>query len=114
VRKALRLVAAYADGWHAGFPDHPAELEPKVAALRRWWDEVGRDPAKIEWGVGVEPTDLDRFLHKDAPTYLEMGFAQFTLGFNGPNWAVDAGREWLSRRDEHNHSLDPGPPERLL
>src|SRR5687767_14237313 len=68
-RKTLRMVAAHADGWHAFFPDRPDELEPKVASLRRWCDELGRDSADIEWGVGVEPDDLDRFLAKDAPTY---------------------------------------------
>jgi len=101
-RRTLRLVAEHADGWHAGFPDRPAELEPKVAALRRWCDEVGRDPATIEWGLGVEPEDLDRFLAEDADTYLEMGFTQFTLGFDGPAWDVKAGASWLSWRDARN------------
>jgi probable F420-dependent oxidoreductase len=98
-RRTLRLVAKYADSWHAGFPDRPAELEPKVAALRRWCDELGRDPGEIEWGLGVEPEDLDRFLRDDAGTYVEMGFTQFTLGFNGPTSDVDAGTPWLEWRD---------------
>src|SRR5678815_3938192 len=70
IRKTLRLVARYADAWHAMFPDRPAELEPAVAALRGWCAEIGRDPAEIEWSVGIEPDDLDRFLDEDAPTYL--------------------------------------------
>ena len=101
-RRTLRIVAESADGWHAMFPEHPEELEPKVAALRRWCDEVGRDPADIEWGVGVEPGDLDRFLARDAATYLEMGFTQFTLGFNGPGWPVDGGAPYLGWRDVEN------------
>ena len=101
-RRTLRLVAEYADGWHATFPDRPADLEPKVAALRRWCAEVGRDPAAIEWAVGVEPDDLERFLAQDAETYLRMGFSQFTLGFNGPGWDVAAGSAWLAWRDEVN------------
>jgi probable F420-dependent oxidoreductase len=101
-RRTLRLVAEHADGWHAGFPERPPELEPKVAALRRWCAEVGRDPTDIEWGVGVEPDDLDRFLERDAPVYAEMGFRQFTLGFNGPDWTVDAGAAWLAWRDAQN------------
>ena len=101
-RRSLRLVAQYADGWHAKFPEHPSELEPKVAALRRFCDEIGRDPAQIEWGLGVEPEDLDRFLADDAPTLVEMGFSQFTLGFNGPSWRVEAGAPWLAWRDEMN------------
>jgi probable F420-dependent oxidoreductase len=101
-RRTLPLVARYADGWHAMFPERPEELEPKVTALRRWCDEVGRDPAEIEWGVGVEPDDLDRFFAEDAATYVEMGFTQFTLGFNGPAWRVDGGRGALEWRDRLN------------
>jgi hypothetical protein len=52
--------------------------------------------------VGVEPEDLDRFLREDADRYLELGFTQFTLGFNGPDWTVDAGGPWLAWRDERN------------
>jgi alkanesulfonate monooxygenase SsuD/methylene tetrahydromethanopterin reductase-like flavin-dependent oxidoreductase (luciferase family) len=101
-RRTLRLVARHADGWHAAFPDRPEELEPKVAALRRWCAEIGRDPAEIEWGVGVEPEDLDRFLARDADRYLAMGFSQFTLGFNGPDWRVEDGTAWLAWRDARN------------
>ncbi len=99
-RFTLRLVAERADSWHAGFPERPDELEPPVAALRRWCATVGRDPTDIEWGVGVEPEDLDRFLAEDATTYLGLGFSQFTLGFNGPDWDVAAGAPWLAWRDE--------------
>jgi probable F420-dependent oxidoreductase len=114
-RRTLRLVATHADGWHAAFPDHPAVLEPKVAALRRWCDDVGRDPSDIEWGVGVEPDDLDRFLDRDGRTYLEMGFTQFTLGFNGPDWSVEGGVAFLAWRDSVNAArttvgpAGPGP-----
>lgn len=101
-RRTLRLVGEHADGWHAGFPGRPAELEPKVAALRAWCERAGREPADIEWGVGVEPDDLGRFLAKDADRYVEMGFTQFTLGFNGPRWTVDAGSPWLAWRDGRN------------
>lgn len=101
-RHTLRLVAAYADGWHAMFPDRPAQLEPKVAALLRWCDEAGRNPAEIEMGVGVEPDDLDRFLDDDAEVYVGMGFTQFTLGFNGPDWPVEAGKRWLEWREALN------------
>ena len=95
----LRLVARHADSWHAAFPKQPADLEPKVAALLRWCEVEGRDPGDIEWGVGVQPSDLDRFLAEDAERYLEMGFTQFTLGFGGPDWPVEAGRRWLQWRD---------------
>jgi probable F420-dependent oxidoreductase len=101
-RLTLRLVAEHADGWHAGFPDRPAELEPAIAALRSWCATVGRDPLDIEWGVGVEPDDLGRFLAEDAATYVAMGFSQFTLGFDGPGWGVGGGAPWLAWRDALN------------
>jgi probable F420-dependent oxidoreductase len=101
-RRTLRLVAESADQWHAGFPDRPAELEPVVASLRAWGAEVGRDPAAIEWSVGVEPNDLARFLAEDAEAYVAMGFTQFTLGFDGPGWTVAGGRPWLAWRDAMN------------
>jgi probable F420-dependent oxidoreductase len=106
-RRTLRLVARYADSWHAGFPERPSELKSAIAALHRWCAGIERDPAEIEWGVGVEPDDLDRFLAEDAATYVEMGFRQFTLGFNGPGWAVDGGAAWLSWRDERRALGDP-------
>ena len=91
-RKTLRMVAEHADGWHAGFPDHPTELEPKVEALLDWCDHFGRDPADIEWGIGLEPEDKDQVLDEHAGTYLEMGFTQFTLGYDGPDWDVERRR----------------------
>jgi probable F420-dependent oxidoreductase len=98
----LPIVARHADGWHAMFPDRPDELQPAVRALREHCDAIGRDPAEIEWGVGVEPDDIDRFVAEDAATYLEMGFTQFTLGFNGPAWDVERGAGFLEWRDRLN------------
>ena len=102
IRKTVRLVAEHADGWHAMFPDRPAELEPVVDALLRACAAVGRDPSAIEWGVGVEPDDIDRFLDEGAERYLQMGFTQFTLGFNGPEWRVEGGERFLAWRDTVN------------
>jgi probable F420-dependent oxidoreductase len=104
-RRTLRLVAEHADGWHAMFPERPEELQAPVAALLQWCAEVGRDPGTIEWSVGIEPDDIERFLGRDAETYLEMGFSQFTLGFNGPDWPVGAGAAFLAWRDERNRSV---------
>lgn len=103
-RRTLPLVAAHADAWHGGFPDRPAEMTPIVEALRGACAAANRDPDAIEWSLGVEPEDLARFLDEDAEAYLAMGFTQFTLGFNGPAWAVDthAVGRWLAWRDEAN------------
>lgn len=98
----LRLVARHAQNWHASFPDKVEDLVPKVEALHRWCEVENRDPTDIERGLGVEPDDLDRFLAEEAPALLEMGFTQFTLGFNGPDWNVQAGMGWLEWRDRVN------------
>lgn len=98
----LPLVARYADSWHARFPDTPAELAGPVAALRKYCAEIGRDPHDIEWGLGLQPDDLDRFMRDDLPAYVDMGFTQFTLGFNGPHWDVAAGERWLAWRDRRS------------
>jgi probable F420-dependent oxidoreductase len=103
-RRTLRLVARHADAWHAAFPERPEQLEPKIAALRAWCDVEERDPDAIEWGLGVEADDLDRFLADDAQTCVEMGFRQFTFGFNGPGWSVAAGQAWLDWRDRLNRA----------
>ncbi len=100
----LRLVARHADIWHALFPSTADDLIPKVEALDRWCEAEGRDPAEIERAVGVEPDDLDRFLDQEAPKLLDTGFTQFTLGFNGPDWPVEAGHRWLTWRDTTNAS----------
>jgi probable F420-dependent oxidoreductase len=106
----LPIVARHADAWHAAFPDHAADLAGAVDALRSHCDAIGRDPAEIEWGLGVEPEDLDRFLAEEAPALVAMGFTQFTLGFNGPGWSVERGAAWLAWRDEMN--LERGVPAR--
>jgi probable F420-dependent oxidoreductase len=102
VRFTMPAVAAHADGWHAMFPSRPDELQPAIDSLLASCARLRRDPRDIEWGVGIEPDDLDRFLHADADRYVELGFTQFTLGFNGPDWRVDEGRRWLAWRDGRN------------
>jgi probable F420-dependent oxidoreductase len=112
LRKTMPLVAQHADGWHAMFPDRPTELAEPVDALLRACDVLGRDPASIEWGLGVEPDDIDRFLDADAEAYLAMGFRQFTLGFNGPSWPVERGDRFLAWRNERNRAMTPGSESR--
>jgi probable F420-dependent oxidoreductase len=98
----LPIVARYADAWHAFFPDRVEEVEPAAEALLRHCQAIGRDPHEIEWSIGVEPDDIDRFVNEDADRYLAMGFTQFTLGFGGPEWSVDGGRPFLDWRDRVN------------
>jgi alkanesulfonate monooxygenase SsuD/methylene tetrahydromethanopterin reductase-like flavin-dependent oxidoreductase (luciferase family) len=98
----MPIVARHADAWHAFFPDRVAEVLPAVEALRHHCDRIGRDPHAIEWSVGLQPDDIDRFLAEDADRYLELGFTQFTLGFSGPRWTVEGGRSFLEWRDRRN------------
>jgi probable F420-dependent oxidoreductase len=97
-RRTLRLVARYADVWHAMFPSRPAELVPLVEALHRWCQMEGRDPASIERAVGIEPDALDHDLGL-ADAYLALGFRQFTLGVTGPTFDLGPVRDWLAWRD---------------
>lgn len=97
-----RLVARHATSWHAKFPDRPADLMPGLQALSRWCEVEGRRQSDIEHGLGLEPEDLDRFLAEDVDDYVELGFTQYTLGFNGPDWNVAAGEKWLQWRDRMN------------
>jgi probable F420-dependent oxidoreductase len=100
MKKTLPLVARYADLWHAKFPAEPAEIAPVVARLIECCEKEGRDPQSIEWGLGVEPEALDGDLN-DADKYVEMGFRQFTLGINGPDYDLTKVRDWLAWRDAH-------------
>lgn len=110
-RKTLRLVAEHADVWHAAFPSTAGELEPAVEALRRWCDEVGRDPAAIEWALGVEPDDLDRFLAEDAPVLLAMGLTQFTSASTArPGTSTPGGAGWPGE----TRSTADGPGRRAV
>lgn len=103
-RITLRLVAQYADIWHAMFPSRPDDLGPKVAALERWCRTVDRDPHDIEWSVGLEPDALGEDLEHHADAYLELGFTQFTLGVNGPDYDLSPVKAWLAWRDERNQA----------
>ena len=98
----LPIVARHADIWHAFFPDSLEEVQPAADALLAHCEAIGRDPFEIEWGVGLQPDDLDRFLDEDAERYLAIGFTQFTLGFGGPDWPVENGRRFLEWRDQVN------------
>ena len=98
----MPIVARHADAWHAFFPDSIEEVQPAVAALIGHCQAIGRDPYEIEWSVGLQPDDVERFLREDADAYVALGFTQFTLGFGGPEWRVDDGRRFLEWRDRLN------------
>jgi alkanesulfonate monooxygenase SsuD/methylene tetrahydromethanopterin reductase-like flavin-dependent oxidoreductase (luciferase family) len=101
-QRTLRLVAEHADVWHAMFPGDPGELDPAVAALRGWCERLGRDPAEIEWAVGIEPDALAHDLAHHAEDYVARGFRQITLGLNGPDYDLEPVRDWLAWRDSRS------------
>lgn len=101
-KKTLRHTARHADVWHAMFPDGPDDLRLPVEALLGWCTEFDRDPAEIEWALGLEPDDGKRVLDTHAEEYLSMGFTQFTYGTEGPDYSFDGLEDWLSWRDEVN------------
>jgi probable F420-dependent oxidoreductase len=101
-RKTLPMVARYASAWHAKFPNEPSDLKAAVARLRECCAAEGRDPASIEWGLGIEPDMLGHDLAKHADSYVEMGFRQITLGINGPDYDLTPVHDWLRWRDAIN------------
>jgi alkanesulfonate monooxygenase SsuD/methylene tetrahydromethanopterin reductase-like flavin-dependent oxidoreductase (luciferase family) len=70
-RKTLRTVARFADAWNVAMVT-PEEAAAKDAVLRRWCDELGRDPAEIERTVSLGP-----LLIRDDPTHAKATIARF-------------------------------------
>ena len=62
----LKLVAQHADAWNTFGP--PANFRAKNAILDEWCAKVGRDPARIERTVAIEPGDIG-----NAAAYLDAG-----------------------------------------
>jgi alkanesulfonate monooxygenase SsuD/methylene tetrahydromethanopterin reductase-like flavin-dependent oxidoreductase (luciferase family) len=62
-KKTLRTVARYADLWNAMGPVD--FLRHKVEVLRRHCEDVGRDPASIEFTLGIKATIRDSAAEAD-------------------------------------------------
>ena len=56
-KKTLRTVAKYADMWNA--MGEVEVMRHKIDVLRRHCDDVGRDPAEIEFTLGIKATIRD-------------------------------------------------------
>ncbi len=70
-KKTLRTVARFADAWNAANLT-PEEAAAKDAILRRWCDEVGRDPDEIERTMSLGP-----MLIRDDPAEARRMIARF-------------------------------------
>jgi alkanesulfonate monooxygenase SsuD/methylene tetrahydromethanopterin reductase-like flavin-dependent oxidoreductase (luciferase family) len=82
-RKTLRTVARYADLW-AAFGDLDVITEAE-AALRRWCDEVGRDPAEIRYVFSAEASVLRDSEQEARRVAAEIG--RHNGGWEGPEQA---------------------------
>lgn len=49
--RMLRSIARYADAWHTFAK--PLQVAERGALLRRYCDEIGRDPSEIRWSVSI-------------------------------------------------------------
>ena len=56
-KKTLRTVARYADMWNAMGPVDV--MRHKIEVLRQHCEDVGRDPAEIEFTLGIKATIRD-------------------------------------------------------
>jgi probable F420-dependent oxidoreductase len=89
----LRLVAEYADIWHAfGTPE---EMARKGEILDGHCADVGRDPGEIERSSGINAQTLDQ-----ADAYVEKGFTHLIMGVTGPEYDLGPARELVQWRDQ--------------
>jgi len=89
----LRLVAEYADIWHAFGP--PEEMARLAAILDDWCAKVGRDPNEIERSGGVNTENMHQ-----ADEYVERGITHLIMGINGPDYDLGPVRELIQWRDK--------------
>ena len=94
-KKTLRIVAQHADIWHSFVSVD--ELPRKLDILREHGEAVGRDISEIELSNEQRVKDL-----RVADALREKGVTLFTMGISGPDYPLDAVKEWLAWRDGQN------------
>jgi probable F420-dependent oxidoreductase len=93
----LRIVAEHADEWHTfGTPE---TLAHKASVLEDWCAKVGRDPGEIVRSTTVRRLNGER---NDPQPLLELGFTDFVVSVQGPDWDLEPLREALAWRDTLN------------
>jgi alkanesulfonate monooxygenase SsuD/methylene tetrahydromethanopterin reductase-like flavin-dependent oxidoreductase (luciferase family) len=94
VKVTLRIVAEHADVWHAF--GGPTEMKRKSDILDDWCEKVGRDPAEIQRSTTI--SRLSGESH-DADAFLELGFTDFIVSVQGPDWNLASLERALAWRD---------------
>jgi probable F420-dependent oxidoreductase len=82
----LRIVAEQADEWHT-FGD-AAVLAHKSRVLDDWCERVGRDPKEIVRSTTIY--SQSRGEQRDGDPLLELGFTDFVVSVQGPDWDLTA------------------------
>jgi probable F420-dependent oxidoreductase len=93
----LRIVAEHADEWHTF--GTPQTLAHKASVLDDWCAKVGRDPGEIVRSTTVRRLNGER---NDPQPLLELGFTDFVVSIQGPDWDLEPLREALAWRDTLN------------
>ena len=90
----LRIVAEHADIWHAfgDVGDHAAQ----VGSPRRLVREGRPRPGEIQRSTTVARLDGER---SDPAPLLELGFTDFVVSAQGPDWDLEPLRQTLAWRD---------------
>jgi probable F420-dependent oxidoreductase len=91
----LRIVAEQADEWHTfGNPD---TLTHKSRVLDDWCERVGRDPKEIVRSTTI--SSQSRGEQRDAERLMELGFTDFVVSVQGPDWDLKKLELALTWRD---------------
>ena len=97
----LRITAQHADIWH--FFGTPEAMGRKSRILDEWCAKVGRDPGEIERSTGIDHDRITGDPLALAAQFHDLGFTQFTFGFGGPDYDMEAVlAPWLRWRAEMN------------
>ena len=92
----MRLVAQYADRWHAY--GEKEQLQHKTEVLKGLCKEVGRDFAEIELTTYFFPYLLQG-RDADPGILLDIGFTHIIYPCQGPNWDLGPVRELVAWRN---------------
>jgi probable F420-dependent oxidoreductase len=91
----LRIVAEQADEWHT-FGD-AGTLAHKSQVLDDWCERVGRDPQEIVRSTTI--FSQSRAEQRDGEKLMELGFTDFVVSVQGPDWDLQELERALAWRD---------------